>query len=294
MKLKPILEISLVLICTYLLAQWLTAAGLYSLEVSLYYYSYVTGLLHFGIPLAIIIVTKRSLQKYTMTKENLAYNLEVGINSYLASMVPFGLAFFFMWTFGLGFFEWPVALALSGGYVIAVWMILSYLKNREQAGTLTPDVAPSPRKTVITIVVLWLVPIFLGLYFNNISGQLVSLIIWQLVVSGFGEEFFWRGYIQTRLNDGFGRPFEIFDVKFGWGLIITSLLFGFVHGLNTFNIFTGTYDFALTWAVFTFFSGLFFGFIREKTKSLIATGLAHGLTDSVGEGIALVMGIAMT
>jgi hypothetical protein len=31
-----------------------------------------------------------------------------------------------------------------------------------------------------------------------------------------------RGYIQSRLNTAFGRPFRLWGVPWGWGLVITA------------------------------------------------------------------------
>ena len=36
---------------------------------------------------------------------------------------------------------------------------------------------------------------------------------------------------------------------------------------------------------------LFFGLIREKTGSVVAPGVAHGLPDAVGEAFAKIFGI---
>jgi membrane protease YdiL (CAAX protease family) len=63
--------------------------------------------------------------------------------------------------------------------------------------------------------------------------------IFYLFFLGPGEEILFRGYIQSRLNQAFGRPFRLYDVNWGWGLIITSLLFAVMHVLNPFNPFLG-------------------------------------------------------
>ena len=41
---------------------------------------------------------------------------------------------------------------------------------------------------------------------------------------GFGEENLYRGYMQSRLNEAFGRPYRFFGVPFGWGVFVTALL----------------------------------------------------------------------
>jgi membrane protease YdiL (CAAX protease family) len=44
------------------------------------------------------------------------------------------------------------------------------------------------------------------------------------------------------------------------------------------------------WALFTTFSGLRFGILREETGSLLAPGIAHGLPDAVGEALGRIFG----
>jgi hypothetical protein len=103
--------------------------------------------------------------------------------------------------------------------------------------------------------------------------------MWLFFGAGFGEEIFFRGYIQSRINQAFGRPYRWMNVEFGVGLIVSSVLFGSIHVLNTVDYFNGRYDFAWLWWLPSTASGLFFGFLREKTKSVVAGGVYHGLTD---------------
>jgi membrane protease YdiL (CAAX protease family) len=73
--------------------------------------------------------------------------------------------------------------------------------------------------------------------------------IFYLFFLGPGEEILFRGYIQSRLNQAFGRPFRLYDVNWGWGLIITSLLFAVMHVLNPFNPFLGELGLYWWWGV---------------------------------------------
>jgi membrane protease YdiL (CAAX protease family) len=119
-----------------------------------------------------------------------------------------------------------------------------------------------------------------------LTSKVVSTVIWQFIFSGFGEEILYRGYFQSRINEEFGRPHSFLGVNFGIGLIIASLLFAMAHVLNPFNPFKGSFDLFWGWGLWTSFGGLFFGFIREKTGSILAAGIAHGLPDAFGEAIA--------
>lgn len=142
---------------------------------------------------------------------------------------------------------------------------------------------------MVTLLLLF-IPIGVALALGKLSLVIVSTVIWQFVLSGFGEEFIYRGYFQSRLNQAFGRPMCLFGIQFGPGLIIASLLFGLLHA---FNLSISTIGFSsLDWdaAFFSAMGGLFFGVIREKTGTLLAPAIAHGLPDAVGEPLIKMFG----
>ena len=293
MKGKSVIEVSSVLIIFYIFVWWYSSTEIYTSETLILHNWFTLAFLYFGIPILILVATKRGLENYCLNITHAGYNLEVGLNCLVVSMIPYGMAIMLMWTLGISFLDLFTIVALSGGYIVALVIILSWLQKREEAGSLTPENAPSVIQNIIVVIILLLVPIFLALFLGGLTTQLISLVIWQLIVSGFGEEVFWRGYIQSRLNEDFGYTFEFMGVKFGWGLVITSFLFGFAHALSPFNPFTHSYGINVWYGIYTFFAGVLLGFIREKANSIISLGLAHGLTDAVGEGIAFVLGLTL-
>jgi membrane protease YdiL (CAAX protease family) len=119
-------------------------------------------------------------------------------------------------------------------------------------------------------------------------GLISSTIVFQFFFVGFGEEILFRGYMQTRLNEDFGMPWRFKDVRFGPGLLISSALFGVLHLLNPFNPFMGSYDLAVWSAIGSGFAGLLFGFVREKTGTVLSASLAHGLVD-LGQVVPLLL-----
>ena len=118
-------------------------------------------------------------------------------------------------------------------------------------------------------------------------GILASAIVFQFYFAGFGEEILFRGYFQSRLNQDFGRPWRIKGVSFGPGLLITSALFAVLHMLNPFNPLMGSFELDSLWGVTSFFGGLLFGFLREKTGTVLSASVGHGLLD-LGQVIPLV------
>jgi len=97
-------------------------------------------------------------------------------------------------------------------------------------------------------------------------------IFYFFFIVAVGEELLFRGYLQSSFNLFFGKYFKIYDVRFGWGLILSSILFGIIHALVVSPI-------AWPWMLFTFIGGLILGFVREKDGSLLAPILLHFLMD---------------
>jgi membrane protease YdiL (CAAX protease family) len=151
----------------------------------------------------------------------------------------------------------------------------------------------SGRGSLITVALLLLLPICVALAMRKLSVVIVSTVVWQFVFSGFGEEFVWRGYVQWRLNQAFGRPMRLFGIQFGPGLIIAAGLFGLLHAFNTYDAAIGLSSLSWGWALWTFTASLTFGTMREKTGTLLAPGIAHGLPDAVGEALMKMFGWAV-
>jgi len=107
-------------------------------------------------------------------------------------------------------------------------------------------------------------------------GTVVSTVVFQFFLSGIGEEILYRGYIQSRLNQAFGRPFEIDGIRFGVGLFVTAVLFGLGHSLSGFNPFLPSFRFDLFYGVVTGIWAVLFGLLREKTGSILSAGILHG------------------
>lgn len=96
-----------------------------------------------------------------------------------------------------------------------------------------------------------------------------------LLGSGFGEELFFRGLLQSRFDEAFGRPWHLFGTRFGPGLLLASAAFGLVHLLNPIDYLAGTGSPAWGAGLATA-STLSFGFLRARTGSIWPSAIAHG------------------
>ena len=107
-------------------------------------------------------------------------------------------------------------------------------------------------------------------YFILRPEPIISELTWQavwlpalvlLVCTGFVEEVIFRGILQRSSMEAFG----------GWGIVYVSLLFAILHmGF-------------LSWldVAFVFVVAMFFGWIVNRTGSLMGVTLAHGITNII-------------
>ncbi len=287
-KVWACVEILIVYGVMRLLGQAIRSTGLMDAEVRLLGWSYIGGLLQMGVPLLVIWLTRRPWADYGVTLAGWQNNLDIGIKAYLVRIIPYVLGIGGAMLLKLDYRMLPGGLLVALAEILGIAVLLWALRRQSEEKALK-----SVRSNVITLVVLVLLPIAVGLAMRRLTLIVVSTVVWQFVFSGFGEEVFLRGYAQGRLNQAFGRPWTVFGVQCGPGLLIASLLFGLLHAFNTYNPAAGQYTLAWGWALFTVFGGLFFGLIREKTGSLLGCGIAHGLPDAVGEALMKIMGWAL-
>ncbi|MBN1937768.1 MAG: CPBP family intramembrane metalloprotease [Anaerolineae bacterium] len=284
-KVWACVEILLVYAVMRLLGRAIRTTGLMDAQVRLLGWTYVGGLIQMAVPLAVIGLGRRRWADYGLTPAGWQINLDVGIKAYLVRIIPIVLGLGGAAMLKLDYRTLPGGLVVALAEVLGIAVMLWVLRRQREDKALA-----SARSNLIVIGLLLLLPIGAALALRRLTLIIVSTVVWQFVFSGFGEEIFLRGYVQSRLNRAFGRPWTFFGVPCGPGLIIASLLFGLLHAFNTYNPAAGQHRLAWGWALFATFSGLFFGLIREKTGSLLGCGIAHGLPDAVGEALGRLMG----
>jgi membrane protease YdiL (CAAX protease family) len=79
------------------------------------------------------------------------------------------------------------------------------------------------------------------------------------------EEFFYRGFMQTRLRDAWPKGRTFLGVRLGPAFWLTAVLFALGH-LAIFQV----------WRLGVFFPALLFAWMREKTGSVMGAALFHG------------------
>lgn len=218
--------------------------------------------LHYIVMMVILvgfmIVTQKDLANYGIFIKNLKYHLGVAATCFIP-VAAMGVSLIF-----LNWKRWDGAL-MAAAIEVAVLLVIAWLLRSK------------PAASSLVIGAFLLVASGIALARMTTVGNTVTGVIFYFVFVGPGEEMLFRGYIQSRLNQAFGRPYRFFDASWGWGVIIAALIFGLMHVLNTFNPLLGKFDLSWTWGFWTFFAGLVFGYVRERTSGVIAPAILHGV-----------------
>ena len=97
-----------------------------------------------------------------------------------------------------------------------------------------------------------------------------SLMLIQLLGVGLPEEVFYRGYMQSRLNGAFRWRVKLFSAPVGFGWFYATVLFALGHYVISHRPET----------LATFFPGLLFGWLRERTGSVLAPTVFHAVCNA--------------
>ena len=101
-----------------------------------------------------------------------------------------------------------------------------------------------------------------------------------LIMPGLAEELVFRGVFQSLLNCVFGKPWRLANAEFGWGLIVTAVLFAGSNGLIAIDSQLHAHI-ILPAAIAPFLMSLVSGWIRERTDSVWPSVIGHNLSNLV-------------
>jgi membrane protease YdiL (CAAX protease family) len=216
-----------------------------------------------AVPLAVLLVSKRGLATYGLSLLNLRYHLAVTLTAFIPVAIA-SVAFVFLDEKG-----WQGALIITAIQVALLFAIALLLRRKPTLGSANG------------LAALVLVRIVGSQTAGPAPEKAVSALVFYVLFLGLGEELLFRGYIQSRLNAAFGRPFSFYGVEWGWGAIVASALFGLMHVLNLGSYVNEQWYLTPWWGLWTFFGGLVLAFVREKTGSIVAPTLLHGLPQGI-------------
>lgn len=263
-KIKAVIEVLFVFFIVFFLIGVLFASPLGEWERNVLHRGFLEYALMIILPLLLLAGTRKNLSAYGISFKKLKYHIDVALTCF----IPY--AVFHAVLFAISLENQQLDALFSAALAVGLLFVFGWLLRKK----------PTVSNLCVLSVFFFLIP---GIFPS--SGQAVekaiSAFVFYFIFLGPGEEVLFRGYIQSRLNTTFGCPYHFFGVNWGWGLVITSVLFGFMHVLNLPALFTG--HIVLKWwtGLSIFFWGFVFGFLREKTGSIVAPAIIHGLPQAI-------------
>uniref|UniRef100_A0A7C2WIT6 CPBP family intramembrane metalloprotease n=1 Tax=Thermorudis sp. TaxID=1969470 RepID=A0A7C2WIT6_9BACT len=164
---------------------------------------------------------------------------------------------------------WPGAVVLALCYAVSLPVVAYAVR------TTRPVDQRAPQARAVTGLVLALGLALALAALTRPQTALVPAILYRLFCVALAEEVFFRGYVQSRLNESLGRPYRLLGVPSGWGLAIAALLFGLAHVLSP----AGSFQWGC--GLWTAALGVTFGYLREKSGSVLAPTVVHGILIAV-------------
>lgn len=143
---------------------------------------------------------------------------------------------------------------------------------------LTLAQAPSSLKPAIPVLVLYcacFLVVALAFPGGQADGEEVAF---QLTMPGLEEEPFYRGILLVALDRAFTGRIRFLGVEWGWGAVLSCLLFGLAHA---FGFSDGRFSFdALTMAL-TALPSFIAVWLRVRTGSLLLPVLMHNFGNTI-------------
>ncbi|MCB9680381.1 MAG: CPBP family intramembrane metalloprotease [Alphaproteobacteria bacterium] len=95
--------------------------------------------------------------------------------------------------------------------------------------------------------------------------RIALLVAYHLFFVGIPEEIFYRGYVQSRLDEVWAPRWRIAGATLGPGWLVTCLVFALGHSLVAFQ----------WWHFAIFFPSLVFGWMRARSGGILAGAFFH-------------------
>ncbi len=102
----------------------------------------------------------------------------------------------------------------------------------------------------------------------RLPDRFAELVIDHTFVVALPEEFFYRGYLQARLRDAWPQGRRFLGARLGPAFWLTAVLFALGH-LAIFQV----------WRLAVFFPALVFGWMRERSGSVVGAALFHAASN---------------
>jgi LPXTG-motif cell wall-anchored protein len=289
MKGKSIIEVVIVFLLMKFFSIWFDS-WLKGMGVHYGWRDFCFGLQAIVIPLEIIWFSKRDWSAYGFNLANVRRLIHYGFIGAMI-MILAGLGFGFLQSRQINQTGMEGSLIMTIIAIIMVGILFVVLRRSGQDNNRGAHHQPLITYKLIILIGMVLCPIIVAVLRQRFTFSIVAWDLYYLFMVGFGEEIKYRGYFQSRINEEYGRPWKVAGISFGPSLLVVSLLFGLSHmgQFGSFNPFEGQFDINPWMGLQAFFGSLFYGFIREKSGSIIPSSIAHGVPSAFGQTLAKVL-----
>ena len=265
-KTVPLLEVTTVILLFFALRSVLKESVMAGWQQSIFGAAPVSSsLLFFALPLVLVLATRRNPGTLGLTTQRLEYHWRVAVRA-LAVVAPATVVFPLVSLLGSEPKQWLGGSVLTIGFAAAGVLMLRFVRGL--AGE-------AERELDLTGLLGYAGLLALGLLVMALIHPLAPVgarIVMVLIFVGFLEELFFRGYVQSRLNESFGKPWSLHGVRFGAGLLLAAAVFGLMHPLTALGEAT-----PWAWGLWTATFGLILGYLREKTGAVLTPAIVHGV-----------------
>ncbi|MDG4796087.1 CPBP family intramembrane glutamic endopeptidase [Micromonospora sp. WMMD1082] len=176
----------------------------------------------------------------------------------------------------------PLEHHWQGKVLDLIWLAILFglLRRwaRTEVGLRVTIAAGSARPAAITIISVF--GFFVGLTVlavvldpSTVAPVSAERIAYDATIPNLTEELIWRGAMLAVLDRAFGTPRVVLGAPVGWGIVITSVVFGVGHGVLI--DLAGGWSVNLAGGVFATVMGLALGWIWARTGSVWPAFLLH-------------------
>jgi membrane protease YdiL (CAAX protease family) len=165
-------------------------------------------------------------------------------------------------------------LALAGSLTVALLPLFAW----RRVG-LTLAQAPGSLRAALPLVLVYCAFfVAVGLAFPDEGSASAEDIAFQLTLPGLEEEIFYRGILLFALYKAFAGRVRFVGVDWGWGALLSSILFGMTHA---FGFSDGQFSFDALYMALTAFPALIAVWVRLRTGSLLLPVLMHNFGNTI-------------
>ncbi len=243
-------------------------------------FNFSPGIATFSTAICLFLWHRKSLDDYGVSLRDWSGHLKTGlawaviliflffpmrlgfIHQYPSSQIPYG--------------SWNSPYLIDTSVAVFIILLFPWIFRLLQSVSVMVPTSVA----LLMLFCLWSTPLALAYYRHRSVAHFFLVVSGLIITTGFAEEFLYWGYILPRLNEVLGRPYCFGGIWSGWGLIVTSLLFGFIHTLNGVDFLHGHFSLNWGWGLVAFVAGLGHGLLRERTGSILPGAIVHGINDT--------------